>query len=614
VKRLRPLALTLLALALLAAGGLALALLRLDPGPVRAATGAYLSRALGRNVALGTARLTLFPLAVSIRDAALELGGDRRLAIDELRFRLSPLPLVAGEIVLRSVDVLRPRVEAGSVAPASWPQGAGLALAVTTLSLRDGALALGGHELTGVRATLTPQPGARAELTAELPGVAKIDRAELELLGGPGAAWRMRGRIGDVELDKLPWTKSLPDPWGSARGAFSAAGHAGDVESGELVLESADLNANGSLLHATGRARVTLDLSSAFLLDLSAASLRVAGVAEKPAGAILRVSGHVAPPLDAWRVDDLRIESEALRGEGALDAAAGSFEVRRASLDLAALAAWSPAAWLPRAGAIELANGRIVGHPLALDLVGRLRDVAFGVRGVTITANGPAALRGTTLSSPGLQVTLAGEAASARGEWDWQAQQVHAVLEVKGARIGPVAEAVWGHKDVSGRLYGRLEVAGPADPVKLNGPGEFELLDGELPNISIARTAGLIKTLPEPPGLDQFDRLSGHFQVAGDKIKVSDLTLVQRYARASVAGEVELPDGVVDMTGATLMSFPALGRPQLRPILRMAGPWYAPEVNISKASTLDEQRVEKATIDAIRKAEKEQREHQRAPQ
>ena len=614
MKLLRPVGLTLLALAVLAACAVALAAWRLDPEPVRAATGAYLSRLLGKNVALGAARVTLFPPAVTIRDAALELGPERRLAIDALRFGVSALPLLAGELVLRTVEIERPRVETGPVRASPWPETGGLALAVTRVELRDGTLRLAGQDVAGVRATLVPRGGAQAELSAELPGVGRIEKGELELLGGPGAGWRARGRVTGVELEKLPWLKSLPDLWGSALGGFTVAGHGGDVESGELTLETTALNANGSLVHATGRARLTLDFSDAFLLDLSGAAVRIAGVAEKPAGTPLRVSGHAAQPFDAGRIPDLRIESDALRAGGALDAGARAFELGRGAIDLAALASWAPASWVPRAGTIELGPGRVTGGPLALDLGGTLRDVAVPAKGVTLLVSGRTSARGTTLASEGLRVALAGEEITASGEWDWQAQQLHAVLSAKGARIGPVAQLVWGHTDVSGRLYGRLELAGPLEPMKLEGPGEFELLDGELPNVSIARSAGMIKTLPEPPGLDQFDRLSGHFQVAGDKIRVSDLVLAQKYATAAVAGEIELPDGYANLTGATLMKFPELGGPTMRPIMRMAGPWWALETHISEARTVDEWRAESATVEAIRKAEKEQRERKRATQ
>src|SRR5262249_13346495 len=115
------------------------------------------------------------------------------------------------------------------------------------------------------------------------------------------------------------------------------------------------------------------------------------------------------------------------------------------------------------------------------------------------------------------------------------------------------------------------------------------------------------KTAEEPPGLDQFDRLTGRFEVAGDTVKVSELSLFQKYAAASVNGEIDLPDGYANMTGATLLTFPELGGPSLRPILRMAGPIYALEAPRSKAAPADEVMVERATVEAIRKAEKEQR-------
>jgi len=617
VKVLRRIGLTLLVLLALLAGGVALAALRLDADEMRAAAGAHLSRVLGRPLALGPARLSLFPPALAIRDVRVGLTREDRLDVDELRFAVSPVPLLLGRVVVRSIDVERPRFVRGpSDGAPEWKadDAARLSVAITRATLRDGVLRLGGQDVEGVRATLELGAGPRAAgFSAELPGLARITGGKLELPEGEDPfPWRLSGGLAGVDLETLSWTKSLPDLWGSARGRFALSGRGATPNAGELELETEDLNANGALVHVTGRARVRLDLTGALALDLGATTLRIADVAEKPPGAPLRVTGRLAEPLDAFRVTDLEIESDAFQASGALDAEAKTLELASGALDFGVLAAWKPASWLPRAGAVDLGKTRIQGDPLVLDATGIARNVAVPVAGVTLVVGGPVSARGTVLSGDNLSVALAGEQISATGSWDWSARRLELALAAKGPRIGPVAQAVWGHKDVSGRLYGRLAVSGPPDPLQLTGAGEFELLDGELPNVSIARTAGLIKTEEEPPGLDQFDRLSGRFEIAGDRIKVSELSLVQKYATASVNGEIELPDGYVNMTGGTLLSFPDQPGPSLHPIMRMAGPWYALETHISMAKTADEIRVEWGTVDAIRKAEKEQRERKRA--
>src|SRR5262249_59496645 len=123
-----------------------------------------------------------------------------------------------------------------------------------------------------------------------------------------------------------------------------------------------------------------------------------AGAGAKPAGPPLRVSGHWLEPLEAGGVAELQVESDALRAAGTLDAGERSFALDHGALDLAALAGWAPASWVPRAGAIELGSGRITGSPLVLNLTGTLRELALPVRGVTFTVSGPATARGTVLA------------------------------------------------------------------------------------------------------------------------------------------------------------------------------------------------------------------------
>ena len=174
------------------------------------------------------------------------------------------------------------------------------------------------------------------------------------------------------------------------------------------------------------------------------------------------------------------------------------------------------------------------------------------------------------------------------------------------ARVEPLAQ-LFGRGELKGRLYGRVELSGPLDPYALAGHGELDLRDGEMPGISLARTAGL-KTIyddefEELPGLDRFDSLAARFDVHGDQLEVSELTLLQRDASARVHGTVALRDLYGDFTGEAHFDS---AEPPVRPILRMAGPITALETHISEGR-LEIYEMERKTIEAIRAAEAAQR-------
>jgi hypothetical protein len=157
-----------------------------------------------------------------------------------------------------------------------------------------------------------------------------------------------------------------------------------------------------------------------------------------------------------------------------------------------------------------------------------------------------------------------------------------------------------------------VQLSGPPDPGALAGRGELEWVDGELPGISLARSAGLDhiydrETMEERPGLDRFDSLGARFRVAGDEAHVDELTLIQPGAAALVRGPLSLRDGVASFTGQVRFDDPELSGPALRPILRMAGRLDQLETHISEGRP-EVAQMEAAMIQAIHRAEARQRE------
>ncbi|HTO53825.1 MAG TPA: hypothetical protein VMR50_10590 [Myxococcota bacterium] len=624
MKALRRVAVTLALLLSLAGAAIGVALWRTDANAIRQAVGARLEATVGQPVTLGPADRSLFPLpAVRIRDVQLGVGPKLSVSTPKLRIELSPLPLLLGEIVLRSFEVERPRLEAVPVAASSgFPPGAAerVRFAVTRVRGRDGTVALGGVNLEHVEAhaAFTETGTPVLEWAGEIAGIGEVEQGFLEATerSGPfsGWGWRASAELNELDLAVLARRLALPEVFGTARGKLSASGHGLRPEQAKLALESADFAARGGFGSATGHAALELDESQRVTLDLGGAALRLFDAIEKPAGTPLLVMGQWGEVDGVRGLRDAKVETGPVRGSGVLELGGASAVVRihDAALDLAALSGWRPASWVPRAGRVELSRGRVATGPLVLDLAGSFASMAVPWHGVTLLLSGPFNANGTVLACAALGVELAGESVTASGTYDWSSRQLHGELRANGGRVGPIAEAAWGRKDVSGRLYGQIELAGAPGLTSLTGRGELELLDGEIGNVSLARPAGLIKTAEEPPGLDLFDRLSAHFELAGDTIHVSELTLFQKYSVATVTGEIELPDWYANMTGAVMFSPSDLWGRSLRPILRMAGPIWALETHVSTARSADEQRVEAATIEAIRKAEREQRERKKA--
>ena len=603
--------------------GLAIAALRIDGDSVRATLGASLEAALGEPVELGPAELALFPLpAARIRDVRIGRAPGATLQAPELRVGVSLASLLAGQVVLRSLELDSPRVRlpAGPTAPreeappSKWPSEAPrVRLAITRLVVRDGALEAGAFALARIelRGALGLGPSARFEFAAESPGLARLRDGELELsaLTGPSASWPWSARARLVELDLVELRRrfGLPDMAGSAEGTIGVTGRGAASERVSLALASADLDLKGALLRATGRTALAAELPGRLELDLSGAAVAVAGLVEKSAGVPLRVSAQLAEPR-SLRFTELRIASPGIEASGSLSLDGGVvLELAPASIDLAGLAGWTAPTWLPRNGRILLERARLGGEPLSAE--GSLADVDVPLgEKLSARVSGPVAANGTELRGDELSVALAGQAASVSALYDWRARQLALVAAARGPQIGPIAEALWGRKDVSGRLYGRVELAGPPDLFGLTGEGELELIDGELPGVSIARAAGFERSDEEPAGLDRFEKLAARFAVAGDQMEVLELTLVQEYATATVNGDLALRDLQADFTGAVRMQFPDMPEAKVRPILRMEGRLDALETHISTAETDDVKEIEARTIEAIRKAEREQRE------
>jgi hypothetical protein len=191
--------------------------------------------------------------------------------------------------------------------------------------------------------------------------------------------------------------------------------------------------------------------------------------------------------------------------------------------------------------------------------------------------------------------------------YDWTSKQVQLALLTEGARVRPVLEKITGSKDVSGRLYARLELAGPLDLYALKGRGEFDLVDGtwtglDLPRLALRELADA--QLPSP-GRNQ--RIRGRLEVDEDEVKVIDGVIEQDYGQAKLSGVLYLRDLVVDLSGELRVFSPDLPEPLVLPILKAGGPLSAMSISVGGGDTPENREAAAAMIEAIRKEEREQR-------
>jgi hypothetical protein len=624
-------------LIVLSVAGVALWLRFTDAEAIRTAIGARLEEALGEPVELGEVGLVLLPLpAASIHDARIGQAPNRLLEAPEIRVGLSLFGLLTGEVAVRSLALESPRIRLSenSPPPATEHVGSGASrwrragepsrvkLAIDRLILHDGSLAAGAIQLEHLelRGALGTDAPPAFEFTAESAGLARLEQGRLELssLDAPLADWRWsaRAQLAGLDLGELGKRLELAGVRGTAEGRFHATGRGLIAQTETLDLTSNDLAFAGGGVQVGGIASFEGEFPSRIVrVDLRDAQIAYGEQLEKPAGVALSLVGVLAERALPLRLRDVQIESDALRSRGEIDLSRRpSLSLREGSVDLASLTKWRVPDWVPRSGRAQIESAVLRLAPTEVDAAGALVGVVVPLPGDTSgTLSGHAWARGTLVGGEELRLWIAGQTIEGSARYDWKLGQVELTAAAKGVDAAPLSQALLHRPDISGRLYGRVSVAGPLDWYSLSGTGEFELDLGEFPAISLARAAGMEASFGEPPGLDRFEKLSADFEVAGDRLEVGELTIEQEYAVAALHGPIYLRSLTADMTGDVLLSFPELPEPTVRPIPRAGGSLSDIEIDISQAESESDKRMETAMIQAIRRVEKERREGRAAP-
>jgi hypothetical protein len=554
-----------------------------------------------------------------------------RLEAREMRVGISLPALLVGRVVLRSVELVSPRLrlsaspDTAGTSESRWDAGRAedVELAITSLAVRDGTLEhdSGRLEQVEVSGGLDLTLGASFDFSAQAPGIGRFEegRLEIEGLGGDPATWTWTAntRLTEVDLEGLRERLDFRSLWGKAAGQLSASGTGATATSARLELESEDFEVRGALLRIWGTTRLRAEYPARTLdVDLSQAQVSVAQLAEKPSGIGLQLAAsEIELEETGPRVGKLRIESDALRAGGGLEIRSGvpELELDTGSLDLAAFAtAWTGPSWLPRSGRVDIESLRLETGTLALRADASLSDVVVNLpSGLELRLDGPVFADGTTVGADALAVEVAGETVSTSARYDWESQQIQLALLTEGARIKPMLEKIANFSEVTGRLYARLELAGPLDIYALKGKGEFDLVDGEWKGFSLAKAAIREPVEERVPRPDPPQRIRFRIEVDEDEVNLVEATIDQDEAQAKLTGILYLRDLVVDLAGELSVFSPDLPEPIVVPILKVGGTLGAMSMSVGNGETQEVREAEANMVDAFRKAEREMRKGER---
>ena len=614
-----------LAGAALIALSFALALWLVDGDSVREAIGARLEATLGEPVELGEADLSLFPLPAA-RIHGARIGA--RFEAREIRVGVWLPALLVGRVVLRSLEIQSPRLwlstpEGAAPAPSGsrWnlERADDVTVAITSLAVREGTLELGAERLEQVELSggLDLTLGTSFDFSAHAREIGHVEDGRLEIAGLSGDPaqwkWEANARLAGVDLEQLRERLGFRSLWGNAEGELSAAGTGTSVELGNVELESEDFEVRSDLLRIWGPTRLRAEYPARALdIDLSQAQVKIAGVVEKPSKVALRLEAREIERDETGRRSVvLRIASDAVQASGELEIGAGSpaLELDGGSLDLTHFTTtWIGPSWLPRSGRIDLERLRLDAGSQALGASGSLSSVRVQLpSGLELEIDGPAFTDGTTLGADGLAVQIAGESISTSLRYDWTSKQLQLALLTEGAQVLPVLEKVANRNDVSGRLYARLEVSGPLDLYAFKGKGEFDLVDGTWTGLDLPRLALRELSDAQAPSPGRHQRIRGRIEVDQDEVSLLDGVIEQDYAQAKLSGVFYLRDLVLDLSGELSVFSPDLPEPVVLPILKAGGHLSGMSISVGGAESPEAREAEAAMVEAIRKAEREQR-------
>ncbi len=589
-------------------------------------------------------------------------SGKALVEAEQVDLRLAVLPLLARTVVIDSLQVEGVTVRlvrtqdgirlpgqkqpapGGAQAPsAPSAEGAGVALAVRELDVRRSRLILED------RTVAPPVTWDLTDLEARARG-SSLDRPlDVNLSAGLASGGRVQVN-GTVKLDgeidlaaKLdglvlapvaPYLGKGRSVLGALTGTLKARGAAASPQALTADLTLADGDVRLEDVGLRGRVSLKAELqggletpTGSFEVDATQASLAYGQAFTKPSGTPATLSGRLVPQAGGGiGVDQVRLKVRNLDATGRL----GFGDRTRVELDAPPfdLAGWGEL--LPALASVR-PQGRVSLEKLAvatppLDVRGRigLADLRLAFQeGQPIVVNGSLEGAGSALRGPGLALTVAGQPvkldldlADLAGTPRYRVQ-----VAAEQADANALVTALAGKKDLlQGPLTFRANLTGPTGGPRpavesMGGQTRLEIGQGRLRGVSLLRgtlerlasfaeaaiLVGAIRggsTLQRFYG-DEFQSITGSFDVGGGRARTEDLRLVYRNYTADLRGTFGLADGALDMTGkltigeevdtalagatpdAAAAEAPPPARQKVIPLARVRGTASAPRIDLS---------------------------------
>jgi hypothetical protein len=577
------------ALALLLVAALAAAAWLLDAEALRAPLARAASDALGREVKLGAMRVALLPLpSVEVRELSVAgaAKGDPPFAeIEALRLRVALWPLLAGQVIVRALELERPRIAvpldrdgapvlpgpraagSGSSAPDARTEETGSsglpALAVQRIALRDGELRVGDWTARALDAdgTLGLDGAGRLQLETDLAGLAQARGAKLDA-------------------------------------DFRLAGQSVSALDAELSVDELSYASGGTELR--GPASGAAQLGGPWRLDLSRAALRVPGSIDKRPGVPLVLSGQLGKELGAAALAEVLLELGRAKLVLAPDPERGRISAS-GKLAIADLEGVLDPALPLRGGGVEieglgavLAETRLFGRAILDRLL-----IAGPKSPIEIT--GIAIARGHQILLQDAVALVGGERVALSGTYDLDTGTARVQSSTQGAKLGALVGALADGVPLEGTLASNagVELAGGLET--LRGQGRIDIRPGQIRGFSLLRQVlGELAALPAlvaaAKGRDlsrfeqeSFEELSADFRIEGGRLSTENLLLRYADGLAQLRGSVGLVDRALDLRGRLELSREVdaelgktKGAPTVIPIAHIAGTLDAPRVQLDR--------------------------------
>ena len=578
----------LAAVMVLVALAFVLAALLIDPAVLAQTIARQASAAVGQPVSLGEVDLVLFPMPAA-RVKQVRIGGEQPLAeIDEVRLRVSLLPLLLGQIVLRSLEIDAPRVrlpmgEAGPELPA--PSGAvptpapeagqgesAPLLAITRLAIRDGSFRSGEWRLEQISVDGSASIDGSVELRidAVAPGLGRLEQVEVDVEGilGDAIGWVVEGRLAELDLAGLDERAELGLALaGSGEARVRAHGSGDRLLGGELRFEGSGVSLTSGTNALAGELSGHAVLGGDFRLDLTQVELRAGDALTKPPGGVLVVSGPLGTEPSLEALSEVAIEVATSRLDGIVSGGGGnpSLRLKASTLDLEPMADWWSGALRPVRGRVEFRDvGFGAGPAMAGEL--RLEAVELALEHGSLLLSGPVRGSGRRVRAAPLEIRAGEELATIDASYDLVSGEIEFDGGLDRTELEPFLMAAVGQASLVGTATSRVRLSGPPDLARLKGSGSFEITPGRIRGFSLVRSlVGEVSRLPllvaRMRGRDlsryeeeEFRLLSGRFSVSRGFARFDELRLEYQHSRVLLAGTVGLLGGELDLSGRVVIS------------------------------------------------------------